>query len=188
MTHLRRCDIASIKCRTSIFHVDNISQQRLYTQPFSTPMRCDNRHTVELRKDPVLGGRRERLQRWARAARRCTPVSARVSPEISAAGAERAYCSDPFRRFDWRRRTNADIKNPVTPAKEAVSKSCGQPNSSSPRKRGPRSKRLKSLGSRFRGNDGHEGESAKFRDWNTPSKAGTHFCHGHRPSPVWRDF
>jgi hypothetical protein len=31
-------------------------------QPISTPIRCDNRHTMELRKEPVLGGRRERLQ------------------------------------------------------------------------------------------------------------------------------
>ena len=62
-----------------------------------------------------------------------------------------------------------------TQAFEAVSKSCGQPNSSSPRKRGPRSKRLKSLGSRFRGNDEHESESARFRDWVTPASPGEAF-------------
>src|SRR5437870_4916844 len=50
----------------------------------------------------------------------------------------------------------------VFPAKETVRKSCEQPNSSSPRKRGPRSKRLKSLGSRFRGNDEHEGRAPDF--------------------------
>src|SRR6266478_1935746 len=33
---------------------------------------------------------------------------------------------------------------------------------------GPRSKLLKSLGSRFRGNDGYKNESARFRNWITP--------------------
>src|SRR5216683_6011384 len=61
---------------------------------------------------------------------------------------------------------------PVISAKEAVRKSCRQPNSSSPRKRGPRSKRLKSLGSRFRGNDGYEKKSARFRNWITAAFAG----------------
>ena len=46
----------------------------------------------------------------------------------------------------------------VTSAEAGIRKSCGQANSSSPRKRGPRSKRPKSLGSRFRGNDGYVGE------------------------------
>ena|SRR5205823_11006797 len=41
----------------------------------------------------------------------------------------------------------------VFPAQEAVRKSCSYANSSSPRTRGPRSKPLKSLGSRFRGNE-----------------------------------
>src|SRR5215472_9549403 len=34
---------------------------------------------------------------------------------------------------------------------------------SSPHTRGPRGERLKSLGSRFRGNDGYEHEAARFR-------------------------
>jgi hypothetical protein len=46
--------------------------------------------------------------------------------------------------------------------KEAAGISSQRTNSSSPRTRGPRSKRLKSLGSRFRGNDGDERDAARF--------------------------
>src|SRR5215469_16827823 len=60
----------------------------------------------------------------------------------------------------------------VIPAKEAVRKSRTQKNPSSPRKRGPRSKRLKSLGSRFRGNDEERMLAAGLCDWITASKAG----------------
>jgi hypothetical protein len=48
----------------------------------------------------------------------------------------------------------AEESAPGTPACERVRIYSGRTNSSSPRTRGPRSKRLKFLGSRFRGNDG----------------------------------
>jgi hypothetical protein len=62
MTHLRRCDIASVKCRLSIFYVDNVTQQRYIRKHFrhrcvaiiDMPLSCE--------RGPVLGGRRERLQ------------------------------------------------------------------------------------------------------------------------------
>ena len=46
-------------------------------------------------------------------------------------------------------------------------------NSLSPRKRGPRGKRLKSLGSRFRGNDEQRAQRWDMRNWITASFAGT---------------
>src|ERR1700758_2963116 len=58
------------------------------------------------------------------------------------------------------------------PACEVVRKSCGQTNPSSPRKRGPRGKGLKSLGSRFRGNDEQRMLGVGLRDWITPCCAG----------------
>src|SRR5256886_11133938 len=60
----------------------NISRFRLCWQPLSPPIRCDNRHAMEL-----LGGRRERLQGGPRQLLRCTPASTRLSPEIAASGA-----------------------------------------------------------------------------------------------------
>src|SRR5215472_85321 len=67
---------------------------------------------------------------------------------------------------------------PVTPAEEAVRESCGQTNSSSPRKRGSRGKRLKSLGSRFRGNDEKSVLTAMDRNWITASCAGVTGIYG----------
>ena len=99
MTHLRRYDIASIKCFISIFHIDNVSQQRLYVQPFSTPMRCDNRHAVNPRTEPVLGGRRERLQGGPGQPTAAHLVSARVSPRITVAGAERSLLFRPIQKI-----------------------------------------------------------------------------------------
>jgi hypothetical protein len=90
MTHLRRCDIASIKCRVSIFHVDNISRLWLYIQPFSTPGRCDNRYAVELRKGPVLSGRRERLQGGPR-----QPAAAHPFPQGSVRKSRRPEPKEP---------------------------------------------------------------------------------------------
>jgi hypothetical protein len=53
-------------------------------------------------------------------------------------------------------------------------KSCGPASSSPPRRRGPRSKRLKSLGSRFRGNDGYKDDRARFHNWITASRRRRH--------------
>src|SRR5882724_8547010 len=69
-------------------------------------------------------------------------------------------------------RHSGERRCPFQPWVPAVKKFPGRAISSSPRKRGPRSQRPKSLGSRFRGNDGYENESTRFRDWVPPSCAG----------------
>src|SRR5437773_986527 len=72
------------------FYIDYIAHLRLYKQPFSTPSRCDNRHTTELRKKPVLGGRRERLQRGPR-----RPAAVHPFPQGSIREARRPEPKEP---------------------------------------------------------------------------------------------
>ena len=61
----------------------------------------------------------------------------------------------------------------VVPAQEAVKKFCGQ-TIRRPRASGdPGGKRLKSLGSRFRGNDEQRAQRWDMRNWITAAQAGT---------------
>jgi hypothetical protein len=119
MTHLRRYDIASIKCYISIFHVDNVSQYRYIRKHFrrrwvaiiDIPWSCERgRYLAGNESDYKVGPG-------------SPPLHTRLCKGQSGNPGGRSRKSLVFSPIPKIRLATADQcshQNPVTPAKEAV--------------------------------------------------------------------